>query len=112
MSSTDEWVHPEADILNALIGAGFTIDFVREHEALPWRPHPPWCRGQTACSGCLQGMCACRWRCRSVRRASVERRRCRTHAPGYPRCSRSPNTVNSPSMRSLPGASYSTSQPG
>lgn len=45
MSSIDEWVHPEADILNALIGAGFTIDFVREHEALPWRPHPPTVQG-------------------------------------------------------------------
>ncbi len=42
---TYEWVHSVAGILNALIGAGFTIDFVREHEALPWRPYPDMVQG-------------------------------------------------------------------
>ena len=40
-----EWVHPLSDILSALIGAGFTIDCVHEHEALPWRPYPHMVHG-------------------------------------------------------------------
>jgi SAM-dependent methyltransferase len=42
---TYEWVHPLSDILNALVGAGLRIDFVREHEALPWRPYPDMVAG-------------------------------------------------------------------
>ncbi|WP_326540910.1 class I SAM-dependent methyltransferase [Pseudorhodoferax sp.] len=40
-----EWLHSPSDILNALIGAGLRIDFVREHEALPWRPYPGMVHG-------------------------------------------------------------------
>ena len=34
---TFEWNHSASRVINALIGAGFTIDFVNEHEAVPWR---------------------------------------------------------------------------
>ncbi|ABC21141.1 hypothetical protein F11_01700 [Rhodospirillum rubrum F11] len=33
---TYEWQHSVSDILNALIQAGISIDFVNEHDALPW----------------------------------------------------------------------------
>lgn len=35
-----EWIHPLADMLNALIGAGLRLDWLHEHERLPW-PHFP-----------------------------------------------------------------------
>lgn len=41
-----EWVHPVSDIVTALIGAGFSIDFVHEHEALPLSPYPHMVRGE------------------------------------------------------------------
>ncbi|MCI2398519.1 class I SAM-dependent methyltransferase [Aliiroseovarius subalbicans] len=31
------WDHTMADILNALIGAGMRLDFLNEHDAIPWR---------------------------------------------------------------------------
>lgn len=40
MRPTREWVHPIGDIVNALIGAGLRIEWVREHTAIPW-PHFP-----------------------------------------------------------------------
>jgi SAM-dependent methyltransferase len=33
---TYEWQHSFGQVLNALIGAGLTIDFVHEHDAIPW----------------------------------------------------------------------------
>lgn len=41
-----EWVHPLSDTVTALIGAGFSIDFVHEHEALPWAPFPDMVYGE------------------------------------------------------------------
>ncbi|WP_119679303.1 class I SAM-dependent methyltransferase [Indioceanicola profundi] len=37
---TYEWIHPISDILNALIGAGLRLDFLNEHEELPYRLYP------------------------------------------------------------------------
>lgn len=34
---TYQWMYSTAQIVNALIKAGFMIDFVNEHEALPWQ---------------------------------------------------------------------------
>jgi SAM-dependent methyltransferase len=33
---TYEWMHSFGQVLNALIGAGLTIDFVHEHASIPW----------------------------------------------------------------------------
>ncbi|HEX5006811.1 MAG TPA: methyltransferase domain-containing protein [Hyphomonadaceae bacterium] len=35
-----EWIHPLADMVNALIGAGLRLDWIREHTALPWPYFP------------------------------------------------------------------------
>jgi 2-polyprenyl-3-methyl-5-hydroxy-6-metoxy-1,4-benzoquinol methylase len=35
-----EWIHPLADMLNAFISAGLRLDWVKEHASLPW-PHFP-----------------------------------------------------------------------
>jgi SAM-dependent methyltransferase len=35
-----EWVHPLSDIVNALIKAGLSIDFLNEHEIVVWRAFP------------------------------------------------------------------------
>ena len=35
-----EWLHPVSDIVNALMKAGLTIDFLNEHEILVWRHYP------------------------------------------------------------------------
>jgi SAM-dependent methyltransferase len=32
-----EWLHPLSDILNGLIGAGLTLDWLHEHPSLPWQ---------------------------------------------------------------------------
>ena len=40
MRHTREWVHPIGDIINALIGAGLRIDWIREHSAIPWAHCP------------------------------------------------------------------------
>ncbi len=34
------WVHPLSDILGGLIAAGLRIEFLHEHQALPWRLFP------------------------------------------------------------------------
>jgi hypothetical protein len=33
---TYEWQHSFGQVLNALIGAGLVIDFVHEHDEIPW----------------------------------------------------------------------------
>ncbi|GLQ53877.1 class I SAM-dependent methyltransferase [Devosia nitrariae] len=33
---TYEWQHSLGDVLNALVGAGLVIDFVHEHDEIPW----------------------------------------------------------------------------
>jgi SAM-dependent methyltransferase len=35
-----EWIHPLSDIVNALLRAGLSIDFLNEHDALVWRAFP------------------------------------------------------------------------
>jgi SAM-dependent methyltransferase len=35
-----EWVHPMSDIVCALLGQGLRLDFLHEHEVLPWRRFP------------------------------------------------------------------------
>lgn len=37
---THEWLHPLSDVINAVIGAGLTLDYLREHEELPWQFAP------------------------------------------------------------------------
>ncbi len=36
-SRTREWLHPLGSVVNALIGAGLRLDFLNEHDAVPWR---------------------------------------------------------------------------
>jgi SAM-dependent methyltransferase len=35
-----EWIHPLSDVVNAVIGAGLTIDFLNEHEVVVWKAFP------------------------------------------------------------------------
>ncbi|WP_353644078.1 class I SAM-dependent methyltransferase [Mesorhizobium sp. WSM2239] len=35
-----EWIHPLSDIVNALIAAGLSIDFLHEHEIVVWKAFP------------------------------------------------------------------------
>ncbi|TKT82845.1 class I SAM-dependent methyltransferase [Aquamicrobium sp. LC103] len=35
-----EWIHPIGDVVNALITAGMSIDFLNEHEIVVWRAFP------------------------------------------------------------------------
>ncbi len=41
-----EWIHPLSDILNALIDAGLMIEWVHEHEGLPFQMLPMMVRGR------------------------------------------------------------------
>ena len=35
---THEWNHPIGDVVSALIDAGLRIDFLHEHDVIPWKP--------------------------------------------------------------------------
>lgn len=35
-----EWIHPLGDIVNAVVSAGLSLDFLNEHESLVWRAFP------------------------------------------------------------------------
>ena len=35
-----EWIHPFSAIVNGIVGAGLSLDFLNEHERLPWRLFP------------------------------------------------------------------------
>lgn len=35
-----EWIHPISDVVNALIRAGLSIDFLNEHDAVSWQHFP------------------------------------------------------------------------
>ena len=35
-----EWIHPLSDIVNAVLSAGLSIDFLNEHEIVVWKPFP------------------------------------------------------------------------
>jgi SAM-dependent methyltransferase len=37
---TYEWAHPVSEIVNALVGAGLSIEFMHEHPAITWRLLP------------------------------------------------------------------------
>jgi SAM-dependent methyltransferase len=34
------WVHPLGDLVTAVIDAGLTLEYLREHDSLPWRLYP------------------------------------------------------------------------
>jgi SAM-dependent methyltransferase len=36
-ATTHTWIHPLADIISSLLRAGLTLDWLHEHEAVPWR---------------------------------------------------------------------------
>ena len=35
-----EWIHPLSDVVNALIKAGLSIDFLNEHDIVAWKAFP------------------------------------------------------------------------
>jgi len=39
-ATTHEWLHPLSDVVNALIGAGLSIEALNEHERLAWKFAP------------------------------------------------------------------------
>lgn len=36
-ATTHQWVHPLGDVVSALIAAGLRLDWLHEHDAVPWR---------------------------------------------------------------------------
>ena len=36
-ATTYNWIHPLGDVVTGLIAAGMTLDWLREHDAVPWR---------------------------------------------------------------------------
>jgi 2-polyprenyl-3-methyl-5-hydroxy-6-metoxy-1,4-benzoquinol methylase len=44
-STSYEWIHPLADMLNALVDAGLRLDWVKEHVSLPWPYFPDMRKG-------------------------------------------------------------------
>ncbi len=36
-ATTHTWIHPLGDIISGLLAAGMTLDWLHEHDALPWR---------------------------------------------------------------------------
>jgi 2-polyprenyl-3-methyl-5-hydroxy-6-metoxy-1,4-benzoquinol methylase len=42
---TYEWIHSVSRVVGALLGAGLTLDFLHEHQELPWLPFPMCVRG-------------------------------------------------------------------
>ena len=60
---TYEWIHPLSDILTALSDAGMTLDWLHEHEFLPYRLFPMMVPAESrVCSACRTASRA--WRCR------------------------------------------------
>ena len=39
-ATTNSWIHPLSDIINAVIGAGLRLDYLHEHEELAWQFAP------------------------------------------------------------------------
>ncbi|MEQ1524294.1 MAG: class I SAM-dependent methyltransferase, partial [Aestuariivirga sp.] len=39
-TTTNSWIHPLSDIINAVIGSGMGIDYLHEHEELAWQFAP------------------------------------------------------------------------
>ena len=44
-SRTYQWIHSLSRLVNALIGAGLTLEFLHEHPTLPWPLFPMFVRG-------------------------------------------------------------------
>src|SRR5207237_214306 len=44
-SRTYQWIHSLSRLVNALIGAGLTLEFLHEHPTLPWPMFPMYVRG-------------------------------------------------------------------
>ena len=44
-SRTYQWIHSLSRLVNALIGAGLTLEFLHEHSSLPWPLFPMFVRG-------------------------------------------------------------------
>lgn len=42
---TCEWIHSISRVVGALLAAGLTLDFLHEHQGLPWPPFPICVRG-------------------------------------------------------------------
>ena len=42
---TYQWIHSLSRLVNALIGAGLTLEFLHEHPTLPWPLFPMFVRG-------------------------------------------------------------------
>ena len=36
-ATTYNWIHPLGDVVTSLIAAGMTLDWLHEHDAVPWR---------------------------------------------------------------------------
>ena len=36
-ATTHQWLHPLSDVITALIEAGLRLDWLHEHDAVPWR---------------------------------------------------------------------------
>ena len=45
-SRTYQWIHSLSRLVNALIDAGLTLDFLHEHPTLPWPMFPMYVRGE------------------------------------------------------------------
>jgi SAM-dependent methyltransferase len=45
-SRTYEWNHPLSDIVGVLLSAGLRLDFLHEHEKVPWRMFPSMVRAE------------------------------------------------------------------
>ena len=45
-SRTYQWIHSLSRLVNALIGAGLTLEFLHEHPTLPWPMFPMFARGE------------------------------------------------------------------
>ncbi len=41
-----EWMHPLSDVLNGLVAAGLALDFLHEHDSLPWPAVPMMRQGE------------------------------------------------------------------
>jgi SAM-dependent methyltransferase len=41
-----EWIHPFSAVVNGILSAGLSLDFLNEHERLPWRLFPSMIAGE------------------------------------------------------------------
>jgi SAM-dependent methyltransferase len=55
-----EWSHPLGDIIDGLLEAGLHLDFLHEHDRLPWRYFRWWRKPATEATGCPTDIRRCR----------------------------------------------------